>query len=85
MEKIKKGIKHEVWEDTEGLTMLFRADKAGDKTYLQPANNSKLLHSFYASSHFEAMSTYYILMGWGVYSTIYEIDKEPYSDQPNED
>jgi hypothetical protein len=73
-----KGIRHEVWEDSEGLTMLFRADKAGNEGWLQPEKNSKLIHSFYASSHYEAMTIYYEFMDWGVYDTPYEIDKEPY-------
>ena len=73
-----KGIEHEVWRDTEGLTMLFRADKKGDDKSLQPEKGSKLIHSFYASSHFEAMTIYYEFMGWGTYRTDHEIDKEPY-------
>ena len=80
-----KSIKHEVWQDSEGLTMLFRTDKVGDETWLQPEKNSILLHSFYASSHYEAMTNYYKLMGWGVYATEYEIDKKPYQELANKD
>ncbi len=76
--KQMKGVQHEVWQDTEGLTMLFRADKRGDEKSLQPDKDAILLHSFYASSHFEAMSAYYHFMGWGTYKTDHETDKEPY-------
>jgi hypothetical protein len=41
-------------------------------------SGSKLIHEFYADSHFEAMTIYYKLMDWGTYTTIYEIDKQPY-------
>ena len=58
--------------------MLLKADKRGDLRYLQPEKDSKLIHSFYASSHFEAMTVYYLFMGWGTYITDYESDKEPY-------
>ncbi len=71
-------IKHEVWEDLEGLTTLCLADERGDdcRKLLEPG--SKLIHSFYAESHYEAMTIYYKFMDWGIYKTEFEIDKEPY-------
>jgi hypothetical protein len=78
-----KGIEHEVWQDTEGLTGLYRADKRGDEKCAQPEKDSKLVHSFYASSHFEAMTIYYRFMGWGSYRTDFETDKEPYPELKN--
>ena len=71
-------IKHEVWQDPEGITTLCLADKRGDscRKLLEP--KSKLTYSFYAASHYEAMTIYYKFMGWGVYTTEFEEDKQPY-------
>lgn len=69
-------FKHEVWEDLEGLTSMCLADERGDdcRKLLEP--NSKLIHIFYASSHYEAMTIYYKFMNWGTYTTEFEIDKK---------
>jgi len=71
-------VKHEVWEDLEGLTTLCLADERGDdcRKLLEPG--SKLIHSFHAESHYEAMTIYYKFMDWGIYTTEFEIDKQPY-------
>lgn len=71
---------HEVWEDDEGKTMLCFADKSGDESRNLLEPGSKLIHTFLASSHYEAMTIYYKYMNWGVYTTEYEIDKEPYEE-----
>lgn len=70
--------KLEVWENPEGLTTLCLADESGNdcRKLLEP--ESKLIHSFYADSHFEAMTIYYKFMDWGTYTTEFEIDKQPY-------
>ena len=71
-------VKHEVWEDPEGLTTLCLADKRGDdcRKLLEP--DSKLIHTLYASSHYDAMTIYYKFMNWGIYTTEFEVDKLPY-------
>lgn len=71
-------VKHEVWEDLEGLTTLCLSDERGDdcRKLLEPG--SKLIHTFYASSHYDAMTIYYKFMDWGIYTTEFEIDKQPY-------
>lgn len=71
-------VKHEVWEDPKGLTTLCLADERGDdcRKLLEP--DSKLIHTFYASSHYDAMTIYYKFMDWGIYTTEFEVDKEPY-------
>ena len=71
-------VKHELWEDLEGLTTLCLADERGDdcRKLLEPG--SKLIHTFYASSHYDAMTIYYKFMDWGIYTTEFEIDKQPY-------
>lgn len=76
-------VKHEVWQDSEGLTTLCLADESGDdcRKLLEP--DSKLTHTFYANSHFEAMTIYYKLMDWGTYTTEFEVDKQPYGKKIN--
>lgn len=71
-------VKHEIWKDEEGKTALCFADERGNgcRNLLEPG--SKLIHSFYAESHYEAMTIYYQFMDWGVYTTEFEIDKVPY-------
>lgn len=74
-------VKHEVWADPEGLTTLCLADERGDdcRKLLEP--ESKLIHSFYAESHYEAMTIYYKFMDWGKYTSEFEIDKQPYENK----
>jgi len=72
-------IKHDIWNNPEDLPMLCFSDEldAESRTLLEP--NSKIVHSFYAESHFEAMTIYYEYMNWGVYETEFEVDREPYN------
>ncbi len=74
-------VKHEVWQDHEGLTTLCLADERGNdcRKLLEPG--SKLIHEFYANSHFDAMTIYYKFMDWGTYTTEFEIDKQPYDNK----
>lgn len=69
---------HEVWADEEDLTTVCLANQTGDKcrSLLEPG--SKLIYTFYASNHYEAMTIYYQFMNWGEYKTEFEIDKQPY-------
>ncbi|KAM3090644.1 hypothetical protein ACKFKF_34480 [Phormidesmis sp. 146-12] len=71
-------VKHEVWQEKEGLTTLCLADERGNdcRKLLEPG--SKLIHEFYANSHFDAMTIYYKFMDWGTYTSKFEIDKQPY-------
>jgi hypothetical protein len=71
-------VKHEVWEEEGGLKTLCFADERGNGCRNLLAPDSKLIHSFYAESHFEAMTIYYKFMEWGTYTTEFEIDKQPY-------
>jgi len=72
-------VKHEVWEDSEGKTTLCLADERGNECRQLLEPGSKLIHGFYASNHFDAMTIYYKFMNWGAYETEFEIDKEPYN------
>lgn len=71
-------IKHDIWKSEDDLTSLCFSGELGEepRSILEP--NSKIIHSFYANSHFDAMTKYYEFMDWGVYETEFEIDKEPY-------
>lgn len=71
-------IKHDVWEDPEGLTTLCFSGELGREARNLLEENSRVIHSFYADSHFDAMTKYYQLMDWGVYETEFEVDKLPY-------
>ena len=74
-----ENFKHEIWQDKEGLTSLCLADERGDDFRKQLESGSTLIHTFYAESHFEAMTNYYKSMNWGIYTTDFENDKEPYA------
>ncbi len=73
-------LKHELWEDPEGLNTFCLAgpDGAGARGLL-PAG-SKLIWTVDAGSCFEAMTRYYTQMGWGEYTTDQEWDRQPYPD-----
>lgn len=71
-------IKHEIWQEEGGETMLCFADELGEASRQTLEPNAKLIHTFYASSHYEAMTIYYQFMDWGEYTTDFEVDKEPY-------
>ncbi len=71
---------HEVWVDASGLPSLCLAGPHGAdcrKLLDQPA---RLIHTFEAGSHYEAMTIYYRYQGWGVYESDFAIDHEPYPD-----
>jgi len=71
-------VKHEIWEAPEGMTTLCLADERGNdcRKLLEP--DSELIHCFYANSLYDAMTIYYKFMGFGIYTTDFEVDKEPY-------
>jgi hypothetical protein len=71
-------IKHDIWQDKEGLTSLCFSGDLGEESRSLLEPDSKIIHSFYADSHFNAMTKYYEYMDWGVYETEFEIDKELY-------
>jgi hypothetical protein len=75
---------HEIWDDSEGLAGLILAGEKGEAARkLFEEEGKKLVHTFYASSHFEAMTIYYDYYGWGEYITVYEYDKLPYTEWEN--
>jgi hypothetical protein len=75
---------HEVWEDIDdsgnvspGLCL---AGPDGDNFRNLLEKHARLVRSFEAGSHFEAMTIYYGLYGWGEYTSDFAIDREPYPD-----
>jgi hypothetical protein len=71
-------FKHEVWESPEGMTTLCNIEDNGYDYRINIEPNSKLIFSFEAYSHFDAMTKYYDFMKWGEYKTEFEVDKKPY-------
>jgi len=74
------GLYLEIWQEPNGYTSLIYSGEMGDDARQLLANGSKLIKTIFAKSHFEAMTIYYEFMGWGKYTTIYERDKQPYSE-----
>jgi len=71
-------ILHDIWEDDDGLTMLCYANELGAEPRTLLEENSRIIHSFNAHSHFDAMTKYYNYMGWGIYENHIEQDKDAY-------
>lgn len=68
----------QIWKNPEGLTELVLANEAGNEQRKLMDPGSKIIHTFYANSHFEAMTIYYSFMNWGEYTTVQKEDKLPY-------
>jgi hypothetical protein len=72
-------IKLDIWQNKEGLTALLFADTLGEEGRQTLEADYEIIHSFFAESHFDAMTKYYQFMDWGLYTTDFEVDKEPYN------
>jgi hypothetical protein len=72
----------EVWEyrlgDGQPLSSLEYAGPRGDAARALLPPSARLLTTLWASSHYEAMTLYYRVMGWGTYTTDQTVDHEPY-------
>jgi hypothetical protein len=75
----------EVWENIgesgESLPALLYAGPLGDDSRRLLGPKARLLTSIWAGSHFEAMTVYYRLMGWGEYTTNQPWDYQPYPEE----
>jgi hypothetical protein len=71
-------LKHEVWIDTDGLEMCCLAGPDGDEArgLLEPG--AKLLWTFEAGSHFEAMTIYHQHLGREPHASSEASDAAPY-------
>ncbi|WP_205629807.1 hypothetical protein [Dechloromonas denitrificans] len=74
-------LKHEIWIDSDGLPSLCLAGPMGDGFRSLQEHGAALIGLIDATSHFEAMTKYYEIMGWGVYTTDFESDHESYSEE----
>jgi hypothetical protein len=78
-------LRHEIWEDFgaegESLPTLCLAGPLGDGCRNVLGPGAPLLTTFEAGNHYEAMTIYHRLMGWGVYTTDQPGDYEPYPDE----
>ena len=73
--------RHQLWVDPEGLDTFCLAGPEGDEARALLQSGSKLEWEVEASSHFEAMTKYYLYRGYGVYITDFpEHDSVPYDD-----
>ena len=75
----------EIWEqlrdDGQTLPSLEFAGPRGDASRSLLPPSARLLATFRASSHYEAMTRYYRLMGWGDYTSDQPSDHQPYPDE----
>jgi len=82
---IKRKLLHEVWEEvgpnSKSLHSLALAGPRGDQQRQLIGPNSRLVTTLEASSHFEAMTLYYQIMGWGEYTTDQSWDHQSYPDE----
>jgi hypothetical protein len=74
-------LKHEVWKDAKGLPMCCLAGPDGDGARDLNEPGAKLVWTFEAGSHFEAMTTYNDYLDRGEYTTTFEQDHAPYPDE----
>jgi hypothetical protein len=70
---------HEVWEDQDLLGVCL-AGPDGEGYRKRLSKDARCVHHFEAGSHFEAMTIYYCLNGWGSYTSEFAADREPYPD-----
>jgi hypothetical protein len=81
----KRKLLLEVWEDIgdqgESLPALLCAGPRGEECRRLLGPKAHLLTTIWARSHFEAMTVYYGLMGWGEYTTDQEWDYQPYPEE----
>jgi len=73
---------HEVWLDADGLPSCVLAGPDGDGARDMLGPSARLVHTFEASSHIEAMQTYYDYLGLGRYTTSFpEQDAQTYPEE----
>lgn len=72
---------HEIWIDPEGLESCIVAGEMGDDARSLCGKGSKLIHTFYADSHFTAMTIYHEYLDREPYTTEHKQDYEKYSEE----
>jgi hypothetical protein len=71
-------MEHEVWMNSKGESCLCFAHSLGLECADALADDYKVVHRFFADSHFEAMTIYHTYMKWPPFTTTLQIDHEPY-------
>lgn len=76
-------LKHEVLVGADGMPGCCLAGPGGDDARLLFAEGgpARLVSTFEAGSHFEAMNKYHQHMGWEPYTTDQQQDYEPYPEE----
>jgi hypothetical protein len=64
--------------DGQALPCLLYAGPRGDESRRLLSSKARLVQNISAHTHFEAMTIYYQLMGWGTYTTNQAWDRQPY-------
>lgn len=73
-------LTHEIWEDGDGLPSCCLAGPMGDGMRKLLGTGARLVRTFQAASHFDAMTTYNATLGRGPYVTDQARDRDPYPD-----
>ena len=69
---------HEIWENEDGLPGCCLAGTEGEGFRRLIGQKARLIQTFWAGSHFDAMITYNRLLGRESYTTDHSSDFEPY-------
>ena len=80
-------ILHEIWEQdlpNGVLPSVCLAGPDGDACRALLPKTARLVRTYEAGSHFEAMTIYYQHYGWGDYTTDIAWDREPYPQEWSE-
>ena len=76
---------HEVWmeedEDGQDLPSCLLAGPMGDGARRLQGAKARMVGTFFACSHAEAMNIYYAMFGWGKYQSDHDWDFQPYPDE----
>ncbi|HEX7707923.1 MAG TPA: hypothetical protein VF701_15800 [Thermoanaerobaculia bacterium] len=74
-------LKHELWREPEEEETFCLAGPDGDAARARMSPGAVLVWTVWATSHFEAMTRYYVHRGWGRYTTSHEWDLQPYPEE----
>jgi hypothetical protein len=78
----ERKLVHEVWIEVgasgESLPSLLLAGPLGDEARRLLGPSARQVATISAANHFEAMTAYYRLMGWGEYTTVQPDDYAAY-------
>lgn len=76
---------HEIWEEPEedggSITLCLAGLGSDAERKLLVGKNARLVTTFEASSHAEAMRKYYALYDYGEYKPFPPFDEEPYPEE----